>query len=253
MARNPDAISSLGRRPDGSTETGRPRVPNPKSKPVPSAPDEQPLATDEFAGRPRQRRRISRRYLATIGAGSVLVATVVGLAAAYATSKSTPRYQSLALVEVDQPRAIAISPDDGIVAKLSRLRYKYAGLMRTETFQKPVAQSLNVGVGVVAQSLFVAIDPTSLLIGVGAKASNSTDAQRIAAAAAQELVSYADRQQVNDNIPTVERISFAVVTPAGPGVKVSPTHARIVLIGLGTFVFIVAGSLAFGYLWRNDY
>lgn len=253
MARDPDAITSLGRRSNGNTETERLRVPNPKSKPSSSSPAEEPPVTDEFAGRQPQRRRISRRYLATVGAGSVLVATIVGLAAAYATSKGTPRYQSLALVEVDQPRAIAVSPDDGIVAKLSRLRYKYAGLMRTETFQAPVAQNLNVGVGVVAQSLFVGLDQTSLLIAVGAHTSNPAEAQRIANAAAQGLVSYAAKEQVNDNIPAVERISFAVVTPAGPGVKVSPTHTRIALVGLGTFVFIVAGSLAFGYLWRNDY
>jgi capsular polysaccharide biosynthesis protein len=253
MARDSDAITSLGRRPSERTGTEPARVLEPKPATAPASPDEEPAGVDEFKGRPRHRRRIRRRYLATIGAGSVLVATVVGLAAAYATAKGTPRYQSLALVEVDQPRAIAISPDDGIIAKLSRLRYKYAGLIRTETFEAPVAKKLNLGVGVIASSLFVRIDPSSLLIGVGAHSSNPAEAQRIADAAAQGVVDYAGKEQAADKIPAAEQVTFTVVTPAVPAMKVSPTHSRIVLVGVGTFVFIVAGSLAFGYLWRYEY
>src|SRR5947208_10184047 len=149
MAQDPDADASpLRRRRNGTTATqaglASPPVPAPASAPpepeAPTAPVP-PASTssvdDEFLGRPARRRRISRRYLATIGAGSLIVATIVGLAASYAVAKGTHRYQSLALVEIDQPLAIAASPDDGVVAKLSRLRYKYAGLMRTETFAAP--------------------------------------------------------------------------------------------------------------------
>src|SRR4051812_16120344 len=136
-----------------------------------ASPPEEPAAVatepDEPPGRRPQRRHISRRYLATVFAGSLVVATLVGLVAAYATSKAAPRYQSLALVEIDQPRAIAVSPDDGVVAKLSRLRYKYSGLMRTDTFAAPVAQKLGLNVNQVTGSVFAVVDASSLLIGVG--------------------------------------------------------------------------------------
>src|SRR3954454_22429394 len=148
MSHDPDVEASpLRRRRSTATQI----VASPPEEPAPAANDETP-------GRPPRRRHISRRYLATVFAGSLVVATLVGLVAAYATSKAAPRYQSLALVEIDQPRAIAVSPDDGVVAKLSRLRYKYSGLMRTDTFAAPVAQKRGLNVNQVTGSVFAVVD-----------------------------------------------------------------------------------------------
>jgi capsular polysaccharide biosynthesis protein len=198
-------------------------------------------------------RRVSRRYLVLLVAGALAAGLLVGLLAALATKHTTPTFQSQALLEIDQPHALAVSADDGVIAKLSRLRFKYAGLLRTQTFAAPIAKKLALPVGQVTNALYAGVDPETLVIGVGAKAHNREQTQAIAVAGAQELITYTHREQSRLQIPAVDEVSFTLVTPASPAVKVSPSHQRIVLVGLGAFLFVTAGTLGFGYLWRRDY
>lgn len=213
-----------------------------------SPPDEAP-ATE--TGEPP--RRLNRRYLAILIAGAIGAGVVVGLAGAYATRHTTPTFQSQALLEIDQPHAVAVSVDDGVIAKLSRLRFKYAGLLRTQTLALPVAQKTKLPLGEVASAIFVNVDPDTLVLSVGARTHNRDDTQKIAAATAQELIDYTKREQASLKVPATSEIKWTLVTPATPAVKISPTEQRSVLVGLGAFVFVTGGALAFGYLWRRDY
>jgi capsular polysaccharide biosynthesis protein len=220
--------------------------------PPPSTPPSPPPSTDGETRVVRHRRQTSRRYLVLLSLAAVVAGLVVGLIAGFATKSTTPTFQSQALLEIDQPHALAISADDGVIAKLSRLRFKYAGLMRTQTFAQPIATKLNLPVGLVAGSLYSGVDPETLVIAVGAKTHNRTQTQQIAVAAAQELIDYTKHEQAQLKIPVADEVTFTLVTPASPAVKVAPTHQRIVLVALGAFVFVTAGTLAFGYLWRRD-
>jgi capsular polysaccharide biosynthesis protein len=196
---------------------------------------------------------VSRRYLVLLGLGALAAGLIVGVLAAFATKSATPTFQSQALLEIDQPHALAVSADDGVIAKLSRLRFKYAGLLRTQTFAEPIATKLALPVGLVANALYSGVDSETLVIAIGAKTHNRDQTQQIAVAGAQELIDYTKHEQAKLNIPVADEVSFTLVTPASPAVKVSPTHKRIVLVALGAFVFVTAGTLAFGYLWRRDH
>lgn len=201
----------------------------------------------------RRRPPASRRYLALLVLGALAAGLVIGLAAAIATKHTTPTFQSQAMLEIDQPHALAVSADDGVIAKLSRLRYKYAGLLRTQTFAQPIAAKTKLPVGTVANALYSGVDPQTLVLAVGAKAHNKDQTYRIAVAAGQELIDYTRHEQSQLNIAPVDQVTFTLVTPASQPVRISPTHQRIVLVGVGAFLFVTAGTIGFGYLWRRDY
>lgn len=192
------------------------------------------------------------RNIAILAAVSLLAGLVVGLIAAIATKHSTPTFQSQAVLEIDQPTAVALSQDDGVIAKLSRLRYKYAGLVNTETFAAPVARKVGLPVGAVLGELYPIVDPATLVIAIGARTHDRTQAQQLANAGAQELVDYTNHEQAALKVPAAAKISFTIVTPAPEASKTAPSHQRIVLIGLGAFAFVALGTFAFGYLWRRD-
>ena len=210
------------------------------------------MSDDESASPSPRRRRVSRRYLVLLTLAALAAGLVVAVIAAFGIKSTTPTFQSQALLEIDQPHALAVSADDGVIAKLDRLRYKYAGLLRTQTFAQPIATKLNLPVGQVAGALFSGVEPQTLVMAVGAKAHNRDQTQQIAVAGAQELIDYTKHEQAQLKIPVADEVSFTLVTPASPAVKVAPTHQRIVLVALGAFVFVTAGTLAFGYLWRRD-
>lgn len=237
MATEPETGASPLRR--RGTKTATPRTPPDDATPAiePSAPP----------------RRLNRRYLAILIVGALGAGLIVGIAAAFATRHTTPTFQSQALLEIDQPHAVAVSVDDGVIAKLSRLRFKYAGLLRTQTMAVPVAQKTNLPLGEVANAIFVAVDPDTLVLSVGARTHNRDDTQKIAAATAQELIDYTRHEQASLKVPATSQLTWTLVTPATPAVKISPTQQRSVLVGLGAFVFVTGGALAFGYLWRRDY
>lgn len=192
------------------------------------------------------------RNLAVLIAISLIAGIIVGLIAAVATKHGTKTFQSQAVLEIDQPTAVALSTDDGVIAKLSRLRYKYAGLINTETFATPVAAKLGLPTGAVLGTLYPIVDPATLIMAVGARSHDRTQAQQLANAGAQELVDYTQTEQNALKVPDTAKISFRIVTPAGQAIRTAPTDQRVSLIGLGAFAFVAAGTFAFGYIWRRD-
>jgi len=200
----------------------------------------------------RPRRLTAPRSLAILVAASLVAGIVVGFIAAFATRHSTPTFQSQALLEIDQPDAVALSANDGVIAKLSRLRYKYAGLIQTQTFAVPVAERAKLPVDAVVGRLYAGVDPATLIIAIGARAHDRTQAQQIAAAGAQELIDYTRREQAHLKLPANAKVDFSIVTPAPQATKTAPTRQRVVLVGLGAFAFVTAGTFALGYLWRRD-
>jgi capsular polysaccharide biosynthesis protein len=192
------------------------------------------------------------RNLAVLVAISLVAGIIVGLIAAVATKHGTKTFQSQAVREIDQPTAVALSTDDGVIAKLSRLRFKYAGLINTETFAAPVAAKLGLPTGAVLGTLYPIVDPSTLIMAVGARSHDRTQAQQLANAGAQELVDYTQTEQNALKVPATAKISFRIVTPAGQAIRTAPTDQRVSLIGLGAFAFVAAGTFAFGYIWRRD-
>ena len=192
------------------------------------------------------------RNIAILVLISLVAGIFVGLLAAVATKHGTKTFQSQAVLEIDQPTAVALSTDDGVIAKLSRLRFKYAGLISTQTFATPVAQKLGLPVGAVLGSLYPIVDPSTLIMAVGARTHNAAQATQLAQAGAQELVDYTATEQNALKVPEADKISFSIVTQAGQAVRTAPTNQRVTLIGLGAFAFVAAGSFAFGFIWRRD-
>jgi hypothetical protein len=221
-------------------------IPRPKTPP----PTDRPYVSSATLA---ARRTITwRRPHPIVIVASALVGLLLALVAGVAVHRGTPTYQSIAALEIDQPRALVLSPDDGVVAKLSRLREKYAGLVHTTVFAQPVAQQLGLPVGVIQSTLSARIDPDSLLLEVGARAHSQAETQAIARAGAQRLVDYTRSEQAADKIPAEQRVTFTVLTPAGPAGKVLPTQRRGFLSAAGAFILATALCLvAAGYVGRR--
>lgn len=192
------------------------------------------------------------RNIAILAGIAIVAGIVVGFIAAVATKHGTKTFQSQAVLEIDQPTAVALSADDGVIAKLSRLRYKYAGLINTEAFAAPVAAKVGLPVGAVLGKLYPIVDPSTLIMAVGARTHDRTQTQELANAGAQELVDYTKREQDSLKVPAAAKVSFTIVTPAGQAAKTAPTNQRVTLVGLGAFAFVAAGTFAFGFLWRRE-
>ena len=226
----------------------------PPADPPAATTDDDVADSDVSPGPDRRaaRGRATTRFWAGLVAMALVIGVVVGAVAAYAVHAGTPTYQSQGVLEIDQAGAIAASPDDGVVAKLARLRYAYAGLVRTQAFFGPLANSTGLDPTVVASSLYALVDPSSLLLVVGARGSDAARTKTIATAAAGYLVDFARNRQRDAGIPTAQQVTFAVVTPAGDAVKIAPTDHRVALVGIGAFLFVALGTMGFGYLWRRD-
>jgi hypothetical protein len=248
MAQDPEPEASplrrRSRRAVASTTVEAERPVDGEQPAVEPGPDPDPDATG--------RTRAKARFWVGLVAAAIALGVVVGGIAAYAVHRGTPTYQSQALLQIDQAHALVASPDDGVVAKLSRLRYSYAGLVRTQVFYGPLAKSLKYDDAVVASSLFTIVDPNSLLLAVAARGSNPQQVKAIAAGAAAHLVDFARSEQRDEGIPVTQQVTFAVVSPASQPVKVAPTDHRVALVGAGAFLFVTLGTIGFGYLWRRD-
>jgi len=203
--------------------------------------------------RPTSRRR-PRPWLRTavIILVALFVGAVVGGGSAYGIHRSTKTFQSQALLEIDQPQAIAASGDEGVVAKLGRLRFKYAGLVRTQVFSGPVAQQLGLPQGLVASSLYALADQQSLLLAIGARTHNADQARLIAQAASQYLTSYVRDEQNRNSIPEAQQVTFSIATPAGAARQVAPTRRREVLVGAFVFIFVTGLVAGLALVGRRD-
>ncbi|MCU1485222.1 MAG: hypothetical protein JWN67_1968 [Actinomycetia bacterium] len=168
---------------------------------------------------------------------ALVVGALVGGLLAVAVGRRHETYESRAVLAIDQPLAIAASGSGGIVEKLSRLRGKYAGLVRTDVIAEPVAEHTGQSVGAVRGSLLAAADDTSLLLVVGARTPDPARSKRLASAAADEVVAYAAAEQERYSIPKAQQFTFQVVVPAGNAASVTPQRSRQLRVGfLGLLV-----------------
>jgi capsular polysaccharide biosynthesis protein len=190
-----------------------------------------PVGTDAPRG------SIVRLLVALMAA--VLVAAIV----ASVVGSRGERFQSQALLSIDQPVAIATSATPGVVDKLSKLRGKYVGLIRTNVIAGPVAAELGVPVGRVRGAVSATADPSSLLLVVRAQDGDPAMAHKIAAATAEELRTYVVDEQAKLDIKPEQRFSFELVAPAGGAAKIAPTHSRKLQAG------VLGGLLVGGALY----
>lgn len=123
---------------------------------------------------------------------------------------SGPVWQSRAALLIDQPQAIAVSQDPGIIEKLSRLRFKYAGLVGTTDFAELVeARAPDAG----NAQLLASVPPDSLLLHVGARGDRDA-VQDLSDAAAATLIRYVERELDGLKLEPAQRFTLSVVSPA---------------------------------------
>lgn len=160
---------------------------------------------------------------------NLLVALAVGLICAglgYANVMRQPaRYQSTAVMLMDQPSALARG-DSGVVVKLNLLRAKYAALVTTTEIMAPASQESGLPVGEMRAAQRPQIQPNSLTFTPVARTGDPHKAQRIAQATAETLSEYVRDEQAATGLPPAERLSLRVVQNASLGTKVSPVPAR---------------------------
>ncbi|MBW8792219.1 MAG: hypothetical protein JF597_01015 [Streptomyces sp.] len=171
----------------------------------------------------------------------VVIATITGYAVA---ANRTPTYAAQAATLLDQPLTVAQSQDAGVVDKLSRLRLKYAGILKSDVVVKVAATATDLPAAKVADAEFARIDQGSLLLYVGATASTESGAERLADALAQALASYVAQEQVRAQIAPRDRVSLQVVAPARTAVQVLPTRRQkaVSALSAGIVAFVVLGG-----------
>ncbi len=197
----------------------------------------------------------ARAVLVALLAGAILV--VGGLAAVLTAPATT--YQSAATLAIDQPKGIAASADAGVIEKLSRLRFKYRGLVGTQAFARGMPGASGTGGSGsdgsgsggsgsggsgLGGTLFATVDPSSLLMQVGARGADPTTVRTLAQAAATHLVDYAAQEQERAGVPPEQRFVFQVVTdaPAAHGLGSSARRWGAVAAILGALVLAGAGG-----------
>jgi hypothetical protein len=175
--------------------------------------------------------RFSLRNLTlAIGAAALLAAI-----AAVVALQAPERWESTAVLVIDNPRALATAGDDGTVNKLDRLRGKYATLARTEAIAGPVADELGVRPREIIDSTEVFAAPATLGVIVRARADRSDVATARAAAMARGLADYVEAEHEANAVPPEHRFVFDLVQPARDATKTSPSTERAREAALLTF------------------
>ena len=169
------------------------------------------------------------------------LAFVLGAAIAGAvTATAAPTWQSTAILDIDQPLAVAASNNPSVLDKLSRLRFKYAGLVATELLALPVADELDEDVAVVRDRLGATAQPADLLLRVTGTAEDPETARRTADAAARVLADFVEKEQVDDQVPAPQRVVLEVVDVAAPAQQIGPARGQILVSA------VLAGTLLAG-------
>ncbi len=173
----------------------------------------------------------------------VLAALAAVLAAAVAVAsvnRQPPVYSSAAAVLIDQPRQVLQSDAEGVVLKLNLLRQKYAALADTELIAAPVAEKLDLPEGAVAGHVSVIPLADTLLFYVASRSPTAAQAEQVAEAVAEQLITYTNQDQDAHQIPQDQRIILTVVTRAGPAGKIEPTRKRAFNDGLSSALVALA-------------
>jgi capsular polysaccharide biosynthesis protein len=175
----------------------------------------------------------------------VVIVAVIGAALAGAiVGTRTATYESRTAVLIDQPRAIAAAGDEGVIAKLVRLRTKYAGLVPTPRLLQPVADAVHRPLGEVAGSVRVEVPVNSLLLTVVATSSDRHLVGPLSHALGERLRTYAADEQQQADIPADQRFTFAVVAGPSTPTKVSPSRDRALAVAATVGLLLLLVPLA---------
>jgi hypothetical protein len=175
---------------------------------------------------------------------ALVLGVVAAVAAGVVVGLRTDKYESVAALAIDQPRAIAASADAGVVSKLSSLRLKYTGLVATQEFADRLDGQAGLPAGAIKSALFGRASGGSLILEIGARTTSLATSHTLAQAAADELVRYVQDEQQSAGIPALQQFTMRVVTPASAGRRVVPTLKQEVgaagLAGLVVFAAVLA-------------
>ncbi len=175
---------------------------------------------------------------------AVLAAGVAGLAARGGAATFT----STALVSVDEPRAVAAAGDGGVIDKLSRIRFKYAGLVATDALATPVAAQLGVPVAKVRGRLSATVVPTDLLLRLNCSGPDGAAARRCADVLAASMVAFVAQEQSSNGIPPAQRLVMGQVQAAAGAVASGAHRGRT--LGIAALAAALAASVALGLAAR---
>lgn len=177
-------------------------------------------------------------------AGGIVLLTVV---------EATGEYESSSTLLIDQPRALSVADDSGLIDKLSRLRFKYSGLVTTARFAELVSPEVGLPEEEVRASLFSRVDTESLLVQVGARGSDPDRTRVLADAAAEALVDYVEQEQEEADVPDPLRFFFSIVTPADEGEPLPDPADRYGAAAIVAGVLLLLGAaVALVVLPRRD-
>lgn len=160
---------------------------------------------------------------------TMVALAVVALASFAATSGADDPYEAQAALLIDHPKAIAATDGGEVLGKLSNLRLKYTGLLRTRALTEPIAEDVGYAPDEVAGRLTAVAPPDSLLIVVSARSTQRDDAVALAAAASQALQTYVEEEHERASIPLDDRFVLREVTPAEEAVLVDTSTRRMAL------------------------
>ncbi len=171
---------------------------------------------------------------------AVLAAGIVGLS----VRGGNGTFSSSSLVTIDAPRAVAAAGDNGILQKLSGLRFKYAGLVPTDLLAVPVADRLKVPVEQVRGRLSASLQATDLLMRLTCRGTELAKTRTCAGALAQSLVDYVAKEQADNAIPVAQRIVVTQVQQPVFSIRVGANRSRT--IGLASLAAVLAAAVVLG-------
>lgn len=179
---------------------------------------------------------------------ALLTAVLVAGTVLAAGLSSTPTYASTAVLSIDQPFALAASDDAGVIDKLSRLRFKYVGLIATDRVATPVAKRLALPVTEVRGRLQGSAQLQDLLLQATGTASSAAQARRTANALAAVLQAQVAAEQKALAIPADRQLQLVVVQPALSATQVAPSRARALALAVlaGLLIGSLSGAALFG-------
>lgn len=194
--------------------------------------------------------------LRRLGPLALLVAAIAflvgGAAGGLLARGAAPTWQSTAVLDIDQPRVVAAATDPAVLDKLSRLRFKYVGLVGTDRVAAPVAKALGEDVAEVRDRLSATAVPQDLLIRVLGTGDSEEQATRTADTLAKAVVALVVREQADDGIPAPQRVQVQLVDVAAPAVQVGPGPGPVVLASLLGGLLAAAVALAVLAARRRD-
>lgn len=172
---------------------------------------------------------------------AVVTAVLVTAAVLAAMLSATPVHSSTAVLAIDQPGALAASDDAGVIEKLSRLRFKYVGLVETDRVATPVAERLKEPLEDVRGRLSAEAELQDLLVRVSGTDDTAAGAKRTATALAEALIAQVAAEQKALAAPESLKVSFAMVRPAIDSEQLAPSRARALAVAL--LLGLLAGAV----------